>query len=1310
MADLGRISGPMLKDNLLRGGLDLVFENTLGDNLLFLGVNTDKIGISTDSVTRELTINDSFRTTRMIVENPLSIDYLTFNNSREITTIVGDLVFSPASGITNLSSISTAGITIDNNVIESINSNETIELRPNGTGQVNFISDLEVFGNLHSTGDITLDGTITIGSNDSDSVSFLVDVNSNIIPDQNDVYTLGRTNRRWNEVRTQLINGQILETSGLSVNGITNYVLRQGNTWYVAVNGSDTNVGDHENGPFLTIRHALENANGGDTIFIYPGTYQEEFPLTVPDGVSVKGAGIRDVKIIPTTLTQTKDAFLLYGDTTVSDLTVADFHYNESLNTGYGFRFAPSYTIPSRSPYIQNVTVLTHPGDGVSQPGEINVGPAPTGVSLSSNSVTLSKTFYSQELVDSLVGQTAIIDRYPLAPLFYTVESIATDPDSPTEWRMTVDTTFNPSGQLKPISFYPDVGTTLIVTQDIWDTTGNSVGEKWVAWYKTNLPPIFETIVGEGWTINVAGTLYIVDYVIEDPVNTNMWRIYVTTSLVAGTGIPVFSSPAAPATLLAGRGALVDGAYANVSTADLTSISTDNIFVTVNGEQIVTSYGEPAMLFHSVTFIVPDAIGLYATNGVRVEWLNSFTYFASKGLYAVNGVEGRISVDGSTIKYGAEIRSIGSANVYGQVGTEADGDQTLMYLINHNFAYIGVGTTSINDITEVVPENEVVEYNNGRIYFQSLDQRGLFKVGQIFQADQESGLVTIDGIGFSLNGLTYFNFEDNDLVTFINASLVDANNIRIEGNTIQSLINEINISAASSSTNITQNVNISKNLTISDDFVIHGTLTLGNQTVDSLTVSSKLDENLIPTQTSTYSIGLNDFKWNIANIEDIDLPDIQINGNRITTVNSSSDLELTANASGRIYTSTSDVEITQDLTVQGTTNLKATNIQGTLQHTGNKTQIGSTTQTGDFDLTGNLTVSNDVTFEDIKFIDNRITTLNSNSDLDLRAQGNGILTVPLDNVRLDQQLTIVGNTTTSNINNSTTVTSDKFYVDELLIKDNFITTFNSNSNIELYADGTGGVFFETLKFTNSTISTTTGNTNISIKPGTSSNLIINGTKALQVPVGTGAQRLVGTTGDLRYDSTDSFYSGWSSSRVTFGGIFSAARTTKVTPTPTTNTINFVTNNIDTLDISINGLRANGLGSNNTLLFNSNTISTLTANTNINLTPNGLGQTVFDEIHIYQNEFINQNNSTPLTLAVTGSGHVKFNSATAIQLPYGGDIDRPADPEIGDIRWNTDANITEVFNGVDYVGVAGNLAAATEAQIQELNEIYAILLG
>ena len=65
------------------------------------------------------------------------------------------------------------------------------------------------------------------------------------------------------------------------------------------------------------------------------------------------------------------------------------------------------------------------------------------------------------------------------------------------------------------------------------------------------------------------------------------------------------------------------------------------------------------------------------TNGVRVEWLNSFTYFANRGLYATQGSTGKLMPDAST-RYGAEVRSIGSANVYGNFGVVADGANTLM--------------------------------------------------------------------------------------------------------------------------------------------------------------------------------------------------------------------------------------------------------------------------------------------------------------------------------------------------------------------------------------------------------------------------------------------------------------------------------------------------------------------------------------------------------------------------------------------------------------------------------------------------------
>jgi len=56
LADLGRISGPMLKANLERLGVDLVFENQFGDNNLYLDVNSRRLGINTNAMPRELTV------------------------------------------------------------------------------------------------------------------------------------------------------------------------------------------------------------------------------------------------------------------------------------------------------------------------------------------------------------------------------------------------------------------------------------------------------------------------------------------------------------------------------------------------------------------------------------------------------------------------------------------------------------------------------------------------------------------------------------------------------------------------------------------------------------------------------------------------------------------------------------------------------------------------------------------------------------------------------------------------------------------------------------------------------------------------------------------------------------------------------------------------------------------------------------------------------------------------------------------------------------------------------------------------------
>jgi hypothetical protein len=60
-----------------------------------------------------------------------------------------------------------------------------------------------VNGNLRSTGNITFDGNITLGNDDTDNITFAADVNSNIIPDATNTYKLGSSTKKWNNVYSE---------------------------------------------------------------------------------------------------------------------------------------------------------------------------------------------------------------------------------------------------------------------------------------------------------------------------------------------------------------------------------------------------------------------------------------------------------------------------------------------------------------------------------------------------------------------------------------------------------------------------------------------------------------------------------------------------------------------------------------------------------------------------------------------------------------------------------------------------------------------------------------------------------------------------------------------------------------------------------------------------------------------------------------------------------------------------------------------------------------------------------------------------
>jgi len=706
---IGRISGGVLEDNLVRNGVDLNFKNeTLDTALLQLKVNTARIGVNTESPIDVLEVATTLGASHLIQDVDLKVANFTIQ-SGAINVAPGNMFLNAANQI-KLSNLRTDDLDINFNSIGTTVPNSNVEIRPDGTGTLEIHANTNVTGSLHATGDITFGGTLTLGNDNTDSVDFNADINSHIIPDATSTYDLGTSVKRWRNLYTNNLIGNNLVSNVVVVEDAS-LATRPGNTFFVAVNGDDTNVGDHPQGPFRTIAHALAVADGSTagpvTIHIYPGEYEETTPLIVPQNTTITGEDLRNTIISPTTASQGEDIFHLNQNTLVENVTIKNFTFDSGSNTGYAFRFASGAIINERSPYVRNVSVITN---------------------------------------------------------------------------------------------------------------------------------------------NDAG--------------------------------------------IAGHGAWIDG-------SELNSAST-----------------QASMLFHSATFITPGVDCITMTNGVRVEWLNSFTYFANRGLYALQGSAGFANLG---TEFGAEIRSIGSASVYGNYGAVADGADTLMYLIGQNFAYIGAGTDANNDSTLTLRDQEAVELNSGKIYYVSTDARGTFRVGNVFYVDFDTGETSIDASSIDFSGVSAIVINTGGEITYIDGERIDIGNIRFSGNSVVTVNGDLIWNPGSGFLNVSSNSNIilprgTTAQRISEQSDIRYNTT--SQRFEGYSTTTTTFNGVFSENRNT-SINANNLQGHIiftANsieagrvipgaiqLTGLYTGDVLIQNNLITTSTSNSNLELEANGTGVVY-------------------------------------------------------------------------------------------------------------------------------------------------------------------------------------------------------------------------------------------------------------------------------------------------------------------------------------------------------------------------------------------------------------------------
>jgi hypothetical protein len=86
--------------------------------------------------------------------------------------------------------------------------------------------------------------------------------------------------------------------------------------------------------------------------------------------------------------------------------------------------------------------------------------------------------------------------------------------------------------------------------------------------------------------------------------------------------------------------------------------------------------------------------------------------------------------------------------------------------------------------------------------------------------------------------------------------------------------------------------------------------------------------------------------------------------------------------------------------------------------------------------------------------------------------------------------------------------------------------------------------------------------------------------------------------------------------------------------------------------------------------------------------------------------------TSITISGTLAGYAQFSGNSGVVIPVGSNSNRPSTlySEVGMIRYNTDQQYVEVYNGSSWSSVAGSSTGVTTATANSLGAGLALALG
>jgi len=632
------------------------------------------------------------------------------------------------------------------------------------------------------------------------------------------------------------------------------------NTWIVSTTGNDT-TGDGRRlqSAFKTLGYALSQAKTGDTILVGPGVFYETFPMTISTGTTVLGSGLRSTTIRATTATNTQSAFLMNGESMLSDLNIGGFY-----KPGYAVQFAPGAKITSKSPYVERISVITQGSTtSPSDPYGYSAGDAGNGIYI--DGAVLDPTSLEPALLFNEV--TCIV---PNANAFYLTNgaraellngfsyfantavtaqagTVGLGGVGKTKVRLSgVSGTFNVNDT---ITYKDPVGNILAQGTISATTTGNYVYLNGPVY---GFATVFDrtpktvslyggatTSTAHAWTgtqsLFIANTasyaevlhdtsiaIGISDYTYEAWVYQTV-QIGVQYVLVKGatdsTAVRLFLSGGIPNArhgtfTLNGSGAIPTNTWTHLAL----SKNGTTVALYVNGTQVDARINVTSNISNNDPLDI-GGDGVYGLIGylddVRVSNVGRYTgaSFSTPTSMLVNDAdtvlllhfEGTAVVDdyilvqnirsssgGTATKiiladyhqFGAELRCIGSAAVFGNRGVVANGTGTDLKLYAFNMSFIGSGGDLTDDVSLAIQTNEVIQTNGGKVYYQTFDQNGDFRVGDSFLVNERTGAVTFGAANINLSSLQSLTISDGVNNAVVNPTSITVGDLQLAGGTL----------------------------------------------------------------------------------------------------------------------------------------------------------------------------------------------------------------------------------------------------------------------------------------------------------------------------------------------------------------------------------------------------------------------------------------------------------------------------------------------------------------------------------------------